>query len=455
MAGETQVTLQQKTLSESRGDSESFARGSSESRSTSRSVSDTKGTSSSITDGTSHSMNTSLTEGANQSRNSSVSTGSNVSYMSEHHFFSPNRWISDGKASISHGTSQGTSEGTSSSVSQGTTDGTSRSRTDGSSESSTYGTTEGKTFSTSETRTSSTSNTRGESYGENIQRRPLIQPDEVGRFFARIDDKTNPVYPGLGLVMVTGSDPLVVRRTHYFEDPLFIGSFLPHPDHAFSLGVVRAVNGWQPVFKELESYMKVPGDKPNGYIPLKIKEWLVKPGAFVTAGQVLAQINGATPYLWGDGQMSGVRYFAAEIKAPCDGMVTATADLLPAPGHPLLVVKSYAPGQEVDPLGELRKISANVKKERETTLAGPKPPDRPQAKKESPVVGWIGALLAIVVLVAFCYFIVPRILADANKPPDIPGIPSESRPRPAKMTPDEIDQLLKDNKKHGKSEEKK
>jgi hypothetical protein len=32
--------------------------------------------------------------------------------------------------------------------------------------------------------------------------RPLVQPDEVGRVFARIDDRSRPAYPGLALVMV-------------------------------------------------------------------------------------------------------------------------------------------------------------------------------------------------------------------------------------------------------------
>ena len=130
-------------------------------------------------------------------------------------------------------TSENVSEGRSSSASFGTTDGTSRSNTRGTSESFTAGDSASETFGTSTTRSQGSSRTAGKSRGESVHRRPLIQPDEVGRFFTRIDDKNEPAYPGLGLVMVTGSDPVVVRRTHYFEDRQFVRCFAPHPDHKF------------------------------------------------------------------------------------------------------------------------------------------------------------------------------------------------------------------------------
>ena len=88
--------------------------------------------------------------------------------------------------------------------------------------------------------TDGTSRTTGTGRNESVHRRPLIQPDEVGRIFARCDDKNNPRYPGLALVMVTGARPLIVRRTHYFEDLQFIGCFSPHPDHEF----IEPVSYW-------------------------------------------------------------------------------------------------------------------------------------------------------------------------------------------------------------------
>jgi hypothetical protein len=97
--------------------------------------------------------------------------------------------------------------------------------------SATLGTSEGS--GTSQTTTQGTSRTAGKGRNETVHRRPLIQPDEVGRFFARWDDRNNPLYPGLALVMVTGANPLMVRRTHYFEDLQFIDCFSPHPDHKF------------------------------------------------------------------------------------------------------------------------------------------------------------------------------------------------------------------------------
>jgi hypothetical protein len=46
------------------------------------------------------------------------------------------------------------------------------------------------------------STSHGTGSTESIHQRPLVQPDEVGQVFARIDDRRCPAYPGLALVMV-------------------------------------------------------------------------------------------------------------------------------------------------------------------------------------------------------------------------------------------------------------
>jgi hypothetical protein len=73
--------------------------------------------------------------------------------------------------------------------------------------------------------------TRGQTEG--IHKRPLLTPDEIGMLFSRQDDKASPAYPGLALALLTGRQPVILRRTNYDEDTAFEGLFDPHPDHPF------------------------------------------------------------------------------------------------------------------------------------------------------------------------------------------------------------------------------
>jgi type IV secretory pathway TraG/TraD family ATPase VirD4 len=82
---------------------------------------------------------------------------------------------------------------------------------------------------TSQSTSQSNSKTGGWSLG--VHKRPLLSPDEIGRFLSRIDDKSNPAYPGLILALTPGQHPLPARRINYFESPKFEGCFDPHPDH--------------------------------------------------------------------------------------------------------------------------------------------------------------------------------------------------------------------------------
>ena len=84
-------------------------------------------------------------------------------------------------------------------------------------------------------RSSSTSHNSSDSstdgWGEGIHKRHLLNPDEVGRLLARIDDRRRPGYPGLALALLPGEHPLLARRVNYFQSQRFIGYFDPHPLH--------------------------------------------------------------------------------------------------------------------------------------------------------------------------------------------------------------------------------
>lgn len=84
-------------------------------------------------------------------------------------------------------------------------------------------------WSNSRSRGSSASTTEG--WSEAVHKRPLLNPDEIGRLLARIDDRRRPGYPGLVLALVPGEHPLLARRVNYFESPRFIGYFDPHPNY--------------------------------------------------------------------------------------------------------------------------------------------------------------------------------------------------------------------------------
>ena len=51
--------------------------------------------------------------------------------------------------------------------------------------------------------------------------------------FARIDDRAQPAYPGLALVVISGAPPVALRRVNYYEDFQFVGLFDPNPDYPF------------------------------------------------------------------------------------------------------------------------------------------------------------------------------------------------------------------------------
>jgi type IV secretory pathway TraG/TraD family ATPase VirD4 len=68
-------------------------------------------------------------------------------------------------------------------------------------------------------------------WSESIHKTNLLSPSEVGRAFARVDDRANVAYPGLALALISGQSPILVHKANYFEDEAFISLFDAHPDH--------------------------------------------------------------------------------------------------------------------------------------------------------------------------------------------------------------------------------
>jgi len=59
----------------------------------------------------------------------------------------------------------------------------------------------------------------------------LLNPDEIGRMLARVDDRGRPGYPGIVLALIPGEHPLLARRVNYYQSRHFEGFFDPHPNH--------------------------------------------------------------------------------------------------------------------------------------------------------------------------------------------------------------------------------
>jgi hypothetical protein len=313
LVGETELIREVHSTNESRSENESQTGGTSSSYTEgvnrSHSFTESFGTNESM--GWSHGSSSGSSSSFGQHGSSSFSSGSNSS-------FSRSR-------GTSHGTSYGTTEGTSSS------------------------TTEGK----SDSRTTGMSRTAGTGRSETLHRRPLIQPDEVGRIFARIDDRTHPFYPGMALVTITGADPLMVRRSHYFEDAQFIDCFSPHPDHAFLPAIANTVGGILPLIKKLEAAM-------NGK-RLTIAQWYIEPGKLTIPGRLAAKIEDVPP----DNRI-------VHIPVPYSGKVSETAARQNTklssgrwriPDGPLFTVKNYgAQNNGIDPFSELREACRAIER---------------------------------------------------------------------------------------------
>jgi hypothetical protein len=91
--------------------------------------------------------------------------------------------------------------------------------------------TKSRSTGTSTSRSDSGSYSATDGWSESVHKRPLLNPDEIGRFLARIDDRRHQAYPGLLLAVMPGQHPLVACRVSYFQSSHFEGLFDPHPNH--------------------------------------------------------------------------------------------------------------------------------------------------------------------------------------------------------------------------------
>jgi type IV secretory pathway TraG/TraD family ATPase VirD4 len=444
--GETEIIRDVHSTNESQSRSDSEARGRSQTDTSSRSTtrgqswSFADGLSSSQARGTSDSRSRSNTTGTNWSTSESenVSVGTSESYGTHQSSGgSSNFSFTGGQFNSSYGGSS--SKGSSHNSGTNTTTGHGRSTSTGGSQSSTDGTTDGRSFTEtqgrstthtegysaaetegtstaegrSETYTQSQSQTAGTGRSEQILKRPLIQPDEIRRIFGRIDDPRDHFYPGLALAMVAGSDPLIIKRVNYFQDPLYIDCFSPDlENHKFQPAVEKTLTSIRPLVQLLEGSMK--GRK------LTISEWFIKEGSVLMPSSAVLEIKGVPP----DNR-------TVRIGTPCMGKVTMTAALpqnrlssgeYAIPDGPLFTVKAY-PGSEsgVDPVGQLRQACRDLPKLQESQESQPPTPKIPRqvvtppAQKLSPsLLDWVVRLAFAVVIALMVSFGAGLMMSESN-----------------------------------------
>ncbi|MEM6852893.1 MAG: type IV secretory system conjugative DNA transfer family protein [Planctomycetota bacterium] len=298
--GETEIIRTTRTESEAEGENRSRTRG----RSTTKGTSESTNTGESY--GESSSFNTSRNRGKSRSAKSLPLYLHNTAHVLK-------GLVGQVEAGSNFGTSEGESKGTNLNRSWGKTTGISESVT--LSESETYG----------------QSKTTTEGTNEGIHKRPLITPDEIGRYFSRLDDADHPLHPGLALMVLPGTGPVAVRRTNYFADERFRGLFDPHPDHPFKAlpepeappEMIRYRVG----LEGLDRVRLLSGVIDVGGFALPKAEWLVEKGEPVRQNQPILRIGplikntmpGNTEWT---ADMPGV----IELQSPFDGVVVDAPD---------------------------------------------------------------------------------------------------------------------------------
>jgi len=208
LIGETEVSRDTNTRSDSESDSES----------TTDSESENRGISQFSSEGTSHTDSKSSNTSRNRSLNLQLGRNKNRSQR-----VTGLLQLYDGDPQKARGGQFGGGYG------RGKQSGTGESHSDGTSTN--EGSGESETFGTSQSKTTGTSNASTTGVNETLHKRPLIAPDEIGRLFGRIDDVIHPGYPGYALVIVSGRSPFPVKKANYFQDPQFARCYDPHADH--------------------------------------------------------------------------------------------------------------------------------------------------------------------------------------------------------------------------------
>lgn len=113
------------------------------------------------------------------------------------------------------------STGTSYNMSESETSGTSSNNSSGLRAS----TSSGASHSKSKSMSGGSSRSQSDGLSQTIQKRALVTPDEVGRLFGDRDQST-------GLLLISGYQPIFLKRTPYFVEKSLRGYYDPHPDHA-------------------------------------------------------------------------------------------------------------------------------------------------------------------------------------------------------------------------------
>jgi len=131
---------------------------------------------------------------------------------------------------------------------------------------------------TSQTDTEGEQQSSTKSTTEQILKRPLITPDEIDKKYARIDDKKNPNYPGLVLVIIQGQNPFNIKKINYYEDIDFNRLHDPHPNHDPPKLVDAPV--YLPGTDSLKFLSALSVKKEH----IPSSDWLIKKGDFIQAG---------------------------------------------------------------------------------------------------------------------------------------------------------------------------
>jgi type IV secretory pathway TraG/TraD family ATPase VirD4 len=161
-----------------------------------------------------------------------------------------------------------------------------------------------------------TGHQHGESQGgsrgtsETFHRRPLFTPDEIGKLFARIQDRSDPRFPGLGLALVS-EGPFIYRKVNYHEDYFFLRKFSRHPDHPPQV-VAREQLTRHALAEKLE-FLSLPQVR-GAFLP-RIR-LLAEPGTIVKQDAGVAEVA-----------VSGLGQ--AVIRAPRAGVLAAASPLQP------------------------------------------------------------------------------------------------------------------------------
>ena len=308
--GETEVVRQTRTTNESVSQSNSTTHG--ETRGTSRTVSTSRSGSVSSSEGTSESISKGKNWGGTRNHGWSTGTSEGENWKPHPLFFrNTDRYFSlfrkDESANL--GTNRSRSGG------GGKNWGGNSSRTTGTSETlgTSFSETEGTSFSDNQSTNDSTTHGSSESTShgtnEGIHKRPLITPDEIGRHFSRIEDPNDPRQPGFALVLISGQNPLPVRRANYFQEPELDALFDPHPQHPETAPPKLLEE--RPLLapsQDILELFQIPGAPPPQMV-----RWLVAPGTTVAKGQVLFGVTGVrghdhTPRALEDFQHDPVAY---------------------------------------------------------------------------------------------------------------------------------------------------